>query len=298
MKHSFSWCNIPQLLWWSTLSFNLSVSSFQMPSVMHSPKCVKSTYYCTNYSVYLMTFFMLTALCPVSYVPNRPNTANSVSFTIHASLKLCPVFYIIYSATFMLYVQLSSSIFDHKYLITTHVTLCINYKLNCVFISWPTSFICMQSVYFGYMQYLRPRIEGSCLTAGVITRATTQGCKKERILDERIIVCRGKKKTPNTLSSGGTLVKMTCLILLNSECCHYLLVLKRISYLQSYGEWSKTVLCEYLSTSLTLHIANCSSPSHTNKSKYNSLQCVWKDYTQAVLSCDFNLPQKQFVTFP
>lgn len=61
-----------------------------------------------------------------------------------------------------------------------------------------------------------------------------------------------KKKTKNTLSSGGTLVKIMGLILLNSECCHYLLVLKRISYLRNGGEWSETVMWEYLSMSLTI----------------------------------------------
>lgn len=45
---------------------------------------------------------------------------------------------------------------------------------------------------------------------------------------------------------------------------------------------------------VTLREANCSSPPTLDKNC--SLQSVQKDYTQAALSCDFNLPQKQFVT--
>lgn len=113
--------------------------------------------------------------------------------------------------------------------------------------------------------------------------------RKEPILDERIM--GWWKKGPNTLSSGGPLVKISGLILL--KCCSYLLVLKGISYLRSARE-KKWNCVTRVFLNVTHREANGSSPPTLDKNC--SLQSVQKDYTQAALSCDFNLPQKQFVT--
>lgn len=138
----------------------------------------------------------------------------------------------------------------------------------------------MESVYIGCRQFLKPRTGRRCLRLAV---AITKPLAAGNVFQKRTNPwwennCVGKK-TKNTLSSGGTLVKITGLILLNSECCHYLLVLKRISYLWSGGERSETVLWEYLSVSLTIHKQTAHPHAmlahHTpTQAKYYSLVCI------------------------